>query len=42
MSDESSLLPDGYFLRIEAYNMSDTEWNASVFIEVFREMTSKP
>lgn len=41
-SDESSLLPPGYFLRIEAHNVSNTIWNASVFLEIYREMTNKP
>lgn len=41
-SDESSLLPPGYFLRVQAHNVSDTTWNASVFLEIYREMTNKP
>jgi len=39
-SDETAYLPPGYFLRIHAYNVSDTAWTACVFIEVFREQTA--
>jgi len=41
-SDETAYLPPGYFLRITAYNISDTAWNCSVFMEVFRERTAVP
>lgn len=41
-SDESIELPSGYALRIECHNVSNTTWYASVFVEVYREMTNKP
>ena len=41
-SDESAWLPPGYFVRITAHNVSDTTWNADVFMEVFREQTAVP
>ncbi len=41
-SDESAWLPPGYFIRVTAHNVSDTAWNACVFMEVFREQTAVP
>lgn len=41
-SDESIELPAGYSLRVEVHNVSNTTWNASVFVEIYREMTNKP
>lgn len=41
-SDETAFLPQGYFLRVTAHNVSDTKWTASIFMEVFREQTSVP
>lgn len=41
-SDETAYLPAGYFLRITAYNISDSTWNCCVFMEVFRERTAVP
>lgn len=39
-SDETAELPVGYFLRIIVYNVSNTVWDASVFMEVYREQTA--
>lgn len=39
-SDETAELPPGYFIKIDCYNVSDTNWNASVMIEIYRERTS--
>ena len=41
-SEESTLLPDHYFLRITAHNVSDTTWNATSIIEVYRERSYNP
>lgn len=41
-SDETVLLPIGYFIRVEAYNVSDTSWFATVIIEMYRERTVVP
>ncbi len=41
-SDETAYLPPGYFLRITVHNISNTTWNACVFMEVFREQTAVP
>lgn len=43
-SDESAELPValGYFLRINIYNVSNTNWNLSAIMEVFRERTYVP
>jgi len=41
-SDESAQLPNGYFIRVTAHNVSDTTWYACVFMEVFREQTANP
>jgi hypothetical protein len=39
-SDETSEIPAGYFLRISAHNESNSDWNASVFMEIYRERTT--
>jgi len=41
-SDESAWLPPGYFIRVTANNVSDSDWLACVFMEVFREQTAVP
>ena len=41
-SDETTELPAGYYLKITAYNVSDTNWNASVIMEIYRERTVDP
>lgn len=41
-SDESFLLPPGYFLRVNCHNVSNTEWHATVLVTVFRERTYQP
>lgn len=41
-SDETAFLPPGYFIQIEVFNISDSDWNLSVFFEVFRERTAVP
>lgn len=38
-SDETSWLPPGMFIRICAYNVSNTTWNAGVVMEIYREVT---
>ena len=43
-SEETAELPVsvGYFLRIEVHNNSNTNWQASVIMEIFRERTAVP
>lgn len=41
-SDETTELPAGYFIRIHAHNVSNTTWNASVLMEIYRERTHQP
>ena len=41
-STESFKLPQGYFLRIKATNVSDTSWKFGTLILLFRERTFKP
>jgi len=41
-SDETAHLPPGYFLKVTVHNISDTIWNACIFMEVFREQTVEP
>lgn len=41
-SSESFKLPSGYFLRIKAFNNSNTVWNLGALILIFRERTFKP
>ena len=41
-SDDTTELLQNYFLRITAYNTSDTTWFASAIIEIFRERTFNP
>jgi len=42
VSNEAFLLPPNYFLRIKAFNNSNTVWNASVVVTCFRERTYQP
>lgn len=39
-SDETAEIRDGYFLRITCYNTSNTNWQASVIMEIYRERTT--
>jgi len=41
-SEESTIVPNHYFLRLEAHNISDTTWTASVIVETYRERTFNP
>ncbi len=41
-SDETTEILEGYFIRISAYNISNTTWNASIIIEIYRERTYVP
>jgi len=40
-SDETAelIVSAGYFIRITAYNVSNSNWNASIFMEIYRERT---
>jgi hypothetical protein len=38
-SDETAEIRDGYFVRITCYNNSNTNWQASVLMEIYREQT---
>lgn len=38
-SDETTELNPGYFLRITCHNVSDTTWNLSSMLEIYREQT---
>jgi hypothetical protein len=38
-SDETAEIRDGYFARITCYNKSNTNWQASVLMEIYREQT---
>jgi len=39
-SDESSELFAGYFIRISAFNNSNSDWTASCIMEIFRQRTN--
>ena len=41
-SDETALLPQGYFIRINAHNISNTTWDAHIIMEIYRERTYIP
>lgn len=41
-SNETTELPQGYFMRISQHNVSDTVWHASVIMELYRERTHDP
>lgn len=41
-SNDTTELPTGYILRVTASNVSDTEWNASVIMEIYRQRTYVP
>ena len=41
-SDESTELPKHYYLEITAHNVSNTAWDASVLMEIYRERTFNP
>lgn len=41
-SDETTELPEGYYIRITAHNVSNTTWMATVMIEIYRERTYLP
>lgn len=38
-SDETSELRNGYFARLTAHNVSNTEWHMSAIMELYREVT---
>jgi hypothetical protein len=38
-SDEATELPAGYLMRITQHNVSDTVWDASIVMEIYREKT---
>lgn len=42
VSEDTFLLPAGFFLRITCNNNSDTHWHASVMMTVYRERTFQP
>ncbi len=41
-SDETTEIPEGYYISITAHNVSNTTWNASIIIEIYRERTFLP
>ena len=41
-SDETSEILQNYFLRMSAHNISNTTWNSSVIMELYRERTYNP
>lgn len=41
-SDDTSLLPVGYFIRVKCVNASNSSWKATVFMEIYRERTHVP
>ncbi len=41
-SDETAEIPTGFYLEIVAHNVSNTNWDASVIMEMFRERTIEP
>ena len=41
-SDETAALPENYFIRVTAHNMSDTNWTAACIMEIYRERTANP
>lgn len=41
-SDETAWLPPGYFIRVTAFNVSDTTWHCAFMFEVYRERTAVP
>lgn len=40
-SDETTELPPNFYVRVRVYNVSDTDWHLSAFIECYRERTTK-
>lgn len=38
-SDETAEIPAGYFVRVKCVNASNSNWNLSVIMELFREQT---
>ncbi|MEM2159604.1 MAG: hypothetical protein QXN55_01465 [Candidatus Nitrosotenuis sp.] len=42
VSEDTFLLPPGYFMRIFVNNNSNTEWHAAVMMTVYRERTFQP
>lgn len=41
-SDETAEIPLGYYVRVSQHNVSNTEWTASVIMEIYRERTHDP
>ena len=41
-SDETSEIFQNYFLRMTAYNISNTTWHSNVIMELYRERTYNP
>ena len=41
-SNETTEMPVGYYMKITAYNNSNTDWMASVIMEIYRERTHVP
>lgn len=41
-SDETSEILANYFLRITTHNISNSSWNASILMEIYRERTHNP
>lgn len=41
-SDETTEVPQGYFIRVTVNNVSNTVWYASVIMEIYRERTANP
>lgn len=41
-SEESTIIPPHYFVRVTAHNTSNTTWYASVILETYRERTFNP
>lgn len=41
-SEDTAILPNGYFVRITCHNVSNTTWCANVIMEIYRERTYNP
>ena len=40
-SDETTELPTNFYVRVRVFNVSNTDWHLSAFIECYRERTTK-
>ncbi len=41
-SEETTEVPQGYFIRVTCHNVSNTTWDASVLMELYRQRTHVP